>query len=322
MKGSPSPMEVAMTDRTTPVIAAGEVRSALPMRVAVAAVQEALRGGLDPETDPVRAAVPVDAGQLLLMPAQSSRYAGVKIASVAPDNPARGLPRIQGAYLLLDADTLTPLAILDAVELTAIRTAAVSAAAAGLLAEPDAARLVVFGTGPQAHSHVEALRSVRPLRHVAVIARDEQRREEFLLRYEDSGLVVEAGDPGAVSGADLVACCTTARTPLFDGSLLADHATVVAVGSHEPDAREIDEVTVRRSTVVVEARSAALREAGDIIQPVLAGQLSPEELFTLAELVRGCVPADRDRPRLFKSVGMAWEDLVLAGAAYEATRRG
>ncbi|MEU9999148.1 ornithine cyclodeaminase family protein [Streptomyces sp. NPDC050848] len=311
-----------MTDRTTPVIGAGEVRSALPMSVAIAAIHEALRGGLDPETDPARDVVSVDAGQLLLMPAQSTRYAGVKIASVAPGNPARGLPRIQGAYLLLDAVTLTPLAILDAVELTAVRTAAVSAAAVDLLAAPDAARLVVFGSGPQAHSHVEALRAVRPLRQVSVIARDERRREDFIRRYEGSGLVVEAGDVGAVAGADLVACCTTARTPLFDGTLLADHATVVAVGSHEPDAREVDEVTVRRSTVVVEARSAALREAGDIIQPVRAGLLRPEELHTLAELARGDVPTEHHRPRLFKSVGMAWEDLVLAGAAYEAARTG
>ncbi|MEU6985906.1 ornithine cyclodeaminase family protein [Streptomyces sp. NPDC046324] len=311
-----------MTDGTTPAIGAGDVRSALPMRVAVAAIQDALRGGLDPETDPPRDVVPVDAGQLLLMPAQSSRFAGVKVASVAPGNPDRGLPRVQGAYLLLDAVTLTPLATLDAVELTAIRTAAVSAAAVDLLAEPDAARLVVFGTGPQAHSHVEALRAVRPLRHVTVIARNERRTEEFLHRYEGSGLTVEAGDAGAVAGGDLVACCTTARAPLFDGSLLADHATVVAVGSHEPDAREVDEVTVRRSTVVVEARSAALREAGDIIQPIRAGVLGPDDLWTLAELARGGVPAERHRPRLFKSVGMAWEDLVLAGAAYETVRKG
>ncbi|MEU8567612.1 ornithine cyclodeaminase family protein [Streptomyces pathocidini] len=359
------------------VIGAAEVDAAVPMAAAIAALQSALRGGLDPETDPARSVVPVEHGQLLLMPAQSSRYAGVKVASVAPANPALGRPRIQGNYLLLDARTLTPLALLDGVALTSIRTAAVSAAAADLLAAPDAERLVLFGTGPQAHSHLAALRAVRPVRHVTVVGRDRGRVEAFVgaygsagrrggvrgggaelglggaelgfsdielgagegwlgvrggelehgggeLRFEADGLMVEACAPGqaaveeAIRAADLVACCTTARTPLFDGSALPAHATVTAVGSHEPDAREVDDATVRRSTVVVEARAAALREAGDVIQPLRAGLLEVDDLVGMADVVRGKAVADPARPRLFKSVGMAWEDLVVAGAAYEA----
>lgn len=304
------------------VIGADEVREALPMAAAIAALQEALCEGLDPETDPARSVVPVSHGQLLMMPSHSRRYAGVKIATVAPGNPALGIPRIQGTYLLLDAETLSPLAVLDGIALTAIRTAAVSAAAADLLAVPGAERLVVFGTGPQAHSHIEALRAVRPLRHISVVGRDLDRLATFLQQYgdwgQDSAPVVEAGTAEAVAQADLVACCTTARTPLFDGSALPAHATVVAVGSHEPQAREVDDETVRRSTVVVEARAAALREAGDIILAVQSGALDPESLVCLAELARGTAEADVSRPRLFKSVGMAWEDLVVAGAAYEA----
>ena len=148
------------------------------------------------------------------MPSHSRRYAGVKIATVAPGNPALGLPRIQGTYLLLDAETLSPLAVLDGVALTAIRTAAVSAAAADLLAVAEPERLVVFGTGPQAHSHVEALRAIRPtLRHITVVGRDEDRLAAFLAQYGDAGPTVEAGAPDAVARADLVACCTTARAP-------------------------------------------------------------------------------------------------------------
>ncbi|MEU2431078.1 ornithine cyclodeaminase family protein [Streptomyces sp. NPDC007861] len=309
---------MAGQEAATVMIGADEVRAAVPMPTAIAALQGALREGLDPETDPARSVVPVEHGQLLLMPSQSRHYAGVKIASVAPANPGLGRPRIQGNYLLLDAETLTPLAVLDGVALTAIRTAAVSAAAADLLADPGAERLVVFGTGPQAHSHVEALRAVRPLRHLTVVGRDPARLRSFLQAYEDSALTVVEGGPRAVADADVVACCTSARTPLFDGAILPPHATVTAVGSHEPDAREVDDAAVRRSTVVVEARTAALREAGDIIQPVRAGVLNPETLVTLAALVRGTAVVDRSRPRLFKSVGMAWEDLVVAGAAYEA----
>ncbi|MER7660206.1 MULTISPECIES: ornithine cyclodeaminase family protein [unclassified Streptomyces] len=309
-----------MDDGTIALFGADAVRAALPLASAIAAIQKALRDGLDPESDPARSVVPVEHGQLLLMPSHAARYAGVKIASVAPANPGRGLPRVQGSYLLLDAETLGPVAVLDGIALTAVRTAAVSAAAADLLAVPGAERLVVFGTGPQAHSHVEALRAIRPLRHITIVGRDPERLARFVGQYEAADVVVEAGTADAVAGADLVACCTTARTPLFDGSALPARSTVVAVGSHELDAREVDDETVRRSTVVVEARTAAFREAGDVVLAVESGALDPDELVTFAGLARGEAGVDHSRPRLFKSVGMAWEDLVLAGVAYEALR--
>ncbi|WP_328608449.1 ornithine cyclodeaminase family protein [Amycolatopsis sp. NBC_00345] len=294
------------------------VAGAPPMRDAIDALRAALRDGLDPEQDPPRSVVEVPHGQLLLMPAYWGRYAGVKVATVAPGNPERGLPRIQGDYLLLDGPTLSPLALLDGVALTSVRTAAVSAVAADALAEPDAARLVVFGTGPQAHSHVEALRAVRPVRELVVVARDPGRTAEFAAAYPD--LDARVGTAADVGDADLVACCTTARTPLFDGSLLPDHTTVVAVGSHEPEAREVDDVTVRRSTVVVEARAAALREAGDVVLAVRSGAIGPDALHTLSDLVRGKADVPAGRPRLFKSVGMAWEDLVVAATRHETAR--
>lgn len=293
----PLPRTGVRHDARVHTMDADAVTAALPMPVAITAVRDALLAGLDPAADPPRANVPVRHGQLLLMPAEWDRYAGVKVASVAPANPAAGLPRIQGSYLLLAAGTLSPLAILDGPALTAIRTAAVSAVAVDVLAEPDAAHLVVFGSGPQSRAHVAALGAVRPVGPVTVLGRDTPR--------------------DAVARADLVACCTTARTPLFDGDLLPDHATVVAVGSHEPGAAEVDATTVTRSTVVVEAVETALREAGDVVAPVRAGLLDPGALRGLADLVRGRVDVPRDRPRLFKSVGMAWEDLVLAATAYE-----
>ena len=125
------------------------------------------------------------------------------------------------------------------------------------------------------------------------------------------------GDAGAdelVATADVVCCCTTAREPLFDGGAVADHATVVAIGSHEPDAREVDETLAARATVVVESRASALREAGDVITAVAAGALSGDDLVTLADLVHGRAAPAPDRPRLFKSTGMAWEDAVVAAA--------
>lgn len=280
---------------------------------AVAALRAALLAGLDPEADPARAVVPVRRGQLLLMPAEWGRYAGVKLATVAPDNPARGRPRIQGSYLLLDAETLAPLALFDAAELTTLRTSAVSALAADVLIGPEVSRLVVFGTGPQARGHIAALRAIRPVREVVVVGRDADRIRAFA-----STVDARAGAVADVAGADVVVCATTARTPLFDGTLLRQGVLVVAVGSHEPDAREVDDATVRASTVVVEARSAALREAGDVLAPVAAGVLDADALVGLADLVRGTVRVEPGRSRLFKSVGMAWEDLVIVAGHWES----
>jgi ornithine cyclodeaminase len=113
-----------------------------------------------------------------------------------------------------------------------------------------------------------------------------------------------------VATADIICCATTASTPLFDGALVADHATVVAIGTHDPAARETDDALARRATVVVESRVSALREAGDVITAIGSGALREDELITLAELVRGApIP---DGPRLFKSTGMSWEDAVMA----------
>ena len=298
------------------ILDAAAVTAALDLPVAIAAVRTALLDGLDPATDPARAVVPVDHGQLLIMPTQWDRYAGVKVASVAPANPAAGLPRIQGSYLLLDGQTLAPLAVLDGIALTAIRTAAVSAVAVDALARPDAARLVVFGSGPQAHTHVTALCAVRPVREIVVIGRDATRAAEFAAWCGPDARVGTAAD---LATADLVACCTTARTPLFDGTLPPAHATIVAVGSHEPDAAEVDTALVARSTVVVEAVATALREAGDVIAAVDAGLVARDALVGLAEVVCGRASVASDRPRLFKSVGMAWEDLVLAARAHQLT---
>ncbi|GAB2831457.1 delta(1)-pyrroline-2-carboxylate reductase family protein [Actinoallomurus bryophytorum] len=282
---------------------------ALPTEAEAADLLErALRSGLDPESGPARSVADVPAGQILLMPAAVHGYAGVKIATVAPGN--RDLPRIQGVYLLLDGRTLAPIALLDGVALTAIRTPAVSALAVRHLAAADASHLVVFGTGPQAWGHVRALCAVRPVERVTVVGRGGT--GEFVARCRASGLDASAGTPDAVAGADIVACCTTAREPLFPGDLVPAHAVVVAVGSHEPGAREVDGVLVARSEVFVESRAAALREAGDLIIP---GVTRPPA--NLAELVTGTPRTGSGRPRLFKSVGMAWEDLVVAVAAYE-----
>ncbi len=285
---------------------------------AVAALERVLLDGLDVEECPARVGVAVPAGELLLMPAAAGGFAGVKVAGVAPGNPAVGLPRITGSYLLLDGPTLRPLALLDGAALTALRTPAVTALAVRALAAPDARELVVFGAGPQAVGHLAALRAVLPgLERATVVARRPGPAAEVAAHAAGLGLAAAVGGPGVVAGADVVVCCTTARTPLFDGALVPDRAVVAAVGSHEPDAREVDARLVARADLFVEARQVALREAGDLL---LAGA-GAERMANLAELVTGRAAVRHDRPRFFKSVGMAWQDLAVAAAQYASAGR-
>jgi ornithine cyclodeaminase/alanine dehydrogenase-like protein (mu-crystallin family) len=275
---------------TVPFLSAAEVSRRLDVAAAADALEAALLAGLDPEADPPRGALPLGRGELLVMPSVAGGHGAVKLVTVG------GEPRIQGVCVVFDGATLAPVALVDGIALTNLRTPAVSALAVRLLAAPDARRLLVFGRGPQAHAHVEAMRAVRPIEHVDLVGR-------------------EHGDVGElVAAADVICCCTTAREPVFDGALAAGHATVVAIGSHEPGARETDDALARRATVVVEARTSALREAGDVIGAIASGALAERDVITLAELVGGQVTAAPDRPRLFKSTGMAWEDAVVAGA--------
>jgi ornithine cyclodeaminase len=277
-----------------PYLDAAEVARRLDVVGAADALQAALRGGLDPEADPPRTALPVGGGELLVMPAAAGRHAAVKLVSVG------GEPRIQGICVVFDGTTLAPAALVDGIALTNLRTPAVSALAVRALADTarPPRRLLVIGRGPQGHAHVEALRAVCPtIEHVDVVGRD----------------VGGAARDDLVAAADLIVCATTARAPLFDGARVAAHATVVAIGAHEPDARELDAGLLRRAgIVVVESRASAHREAGDVL---LAG-LADEDLVTLAELIAsgGEDAPPPTGPRIFKSTGMAWEDAVVASA--------
>ncbi|UWZ59736.1 ornithine cyclodeaminase family protein [Dactylosporangium aurantiacum] len=304
---------------------AAAVVAACGPAAAVEAVTAALTAGLDPAADPPRQAVPLHTGQLLLMPSEAGRYAGVKVATVAPGNPGRGLPRVQASYLLFDADTLGLVAVLDGTALTSLRTPAVSVAAVAsrLRAGVGPASVAVLGAGPQAHGHVATLAAVlaahrprRPLGEVTHLVRDPARVPPI-----HGATVVALDDPRAgdvLRAADVVVCATSARSPLFDAGLVAAGAVVIAVGSHEPDARELPGALLARSTVVVEDVATALREAGDVCLAVDEGAVRAADLVPMRDAVTGRVTPAPDRPLVFKSVGMAWQDLVVAEAVLRA----
>jgi ornithine cyclodeaminase/alanine dehydrogenase-like protein (mu-crystallin family) len=269
-----------------PYLSAADVALDLTPIVAIDALQAALEAGLDPESDPPRRFVELERGELILMPSEVSGHVAVKLVTIGGD------PRVQGVVVVFDGTTLAPAALIDGIALTNVRTSAVSALAVRHLAREDAERLLIFGRGPQAHAHAEAISAIRPIEHVDLLGRDHADVDDL------------------VAAADIICCATTASAPLFDGSLVAEHAAVVAIGTHDPDARETDDALARRATVVVESRASALREAGDVITAIGSGALQEDELITLAQLIDGAKVADG--PRLFKSTGMSWEDAVLA----------
>lgn len=300
------------------LVGEGELRRALPMAAAVDALEAAF-GGPSPPEAPARSRVPVDGADLLLMPAVGEGGAGVKLVTVNPANPGRGLPLIHAVYVLFEGGSLRPEALIDGRALTALRTAAVSALATRHLAREDARRLVIFGAGVQARAHLEAMPAVRPVESVTVVSRTPDRARALAGLAAERGLEAAVGGPEAVAEADLVCTCTTSRTPLFDGRLLRPGAHVNAVGAYSPDARELDDETIRRARVVVETREAALAEAGDLLIPIAAGVVGPSHVVAdLAEVVRGArVRRSAEDVTVFKSVGVALEDLAVARAAVD-----
>lgn len=302
-----------MTPEALPTVTAEQLDAVITVRDAIDVLAAALRTGHATDTSPQRTNTDLGEGHLLYMPAAVGGSAGVKIVSVTPGNPARGLPRIQGLYVLFDAHTLAPAAVFDAMSLTTCRTSALSALAVDHLAPQDADSLLVFGTGPQSGAHVRAIGAVRQLRDVVVVGRGPDRTGSLVDELRAQGYGARIGSARDVAHVDVVACCTSASEPVFDSALLRPESTVVAMGSHSPQAREVDSALVAAATTVVESRDAAWAEAGDLLLAVEDGVPRDEaidadlhELLTRPELV---APG---RPRLFKSVGQGWSDVVVA----------
>ncbi|MFL5790724.1 MAG: ornithine cyclodeaminase family protein [Actinomycetota bacterium] len=296
-----------------------ELRAALSMSAAIDALDDAFGGDGPSLTTPMRTTLATPAGTLLSMPAAGEAGVGVKLVTLSEFNPQRGLPFTQAVYVLFDATTQAPEAVIDGTELTAIRTAAVSGLATRRLANPEASRLVVFGAGVQATAHVEAMHAVRPLTEVVVVGRDRTRADALVAFAKRLGVDARTGVPADVANADLVCTCTTSAVSVFDGHDLADGTHVNATGAFLADQRELDTQTMRRAKIVVETREVALREAGDVLIAIEEGAIDPDQLVDLAEVARGrtvrTAPSD---VTVFVSVGSAFEDLVVARAALRA----
>ncbi len=304
-------------------LGAAAIAELLPPHEAVDVVERHLAdGSIDPESDSPRLFSPAPGGELLMMPASVDGFCGVKIVTVAPDNPRAGWPKIQGVYALFESAHLSPVALMDAAELTLHRTPAVTSLAVRhlLAADPhgrhEVNRLVVIGTGPQADHHIRYLAATLAPAEIVVLGRRPEAAQALVERCGARGLSVRTGSPADLPEADVIVCVTSSPTPVFDDDLVGSDAIVCAVGAHGLDRREVPATLVRRADVVVEGRGAAMRESGNLIPARSVDEWAQISLANLAELVTGRVRRRAGHPAFYSGVGMAWQDIALAAHLY------
>lgn len=263
--------------------------------------------------------------ELLLMPAWTDKIISVKLATIFPNNSDLGLPTIAGVILLFDGKTGIPLAILDAGEITARRTAAASALASSYLSRSDAKKLLIVGTGRLVSYLAEAHNNVRSLTHIAIWGRDKNKAEQALmtlpvaLREQCQCTIVEDLALAAAE-ADIISTATRSTTPLIKYSWLSSGTHLDLVGGYRPDMREVDDNCVSMASLFADSKEGVLAEAGDFIQPINKGLISASSIKAdLYDLCRGLHKgrADDNEITLFKSVGNSLEDLSASSIMIE-----
>ena len=287
-----------------------QVRQHLRMADLIPAMEKALIDFSSGKvTQPVRSVIKVDppGGFLGLMPALTPRGLGLKAVTFYPSNAERGIPTHMATIFLVDPETGTPLAIMDGRLITEMRTAAVSAASTKLLAAPKSKILAILGSGVQARSHLEALRLVRQFEEVRVWSPTREHAERFA--KEIGGKATSAKE--AVRGADVIVTTTNSKTPVLKGAWLKAGSHVNAIGACRPDWRELDDEAMS-NVVFVDSREGAMKESGDVI-------LSCAKIYAeLGEALAGKIPTRANETTIFKSLGMAVEDIAAALLVYRS----
>ncbi|MPZ55739.1 MAG: ornithine cyclodeaminase family protein [Rhizobiales bacterium] len=303
------------------IITPNDIARVLTYPALIDALEEAFRSDIAlPQRHHHTIAQPGADATLLLMPSwteSGQKFVGCKVVTVFPDNAPRGEPSLYGSYLLLSGESGEPLAVIDGRVLTAWRTACASALAARYLARADASHLVMVGAGALAPHLVHAHASVRPVTRVTLWNRTRSRAVQAAFGLAVTGIETEVTDDleTAVRDADIVSCATLAAQPLIRGQWLKKGAHVDLVGGFTPKMREADDAAIKRARVYVDTRPGAMKEAGDIVQPLRRKVITKEDIQgDLFDLCRGKVKGRRRASEitLFKSVGTAIEDLAAA----------
>ena len=309
---------------TLRVLTEGDVRRLDPATV-IGAIEAAFRDRYPSTTIPPRTHLPLADGLFLIMPCydRSRNSLGMKVLTIL-NHPPRPEDRIQATYLILDPASSEPRLQIPANYLTDLRTAATSAVATKHLARDDAKTLGIFGTGRQARAHLRLVRQVRNFKRVLVCGIEDTRQFADQMSAELDTSVEAASADACAAESDVLCTCTTSRTPLFDGKLLKSGAHVNSVGAYQPSTREVDDITVGRSRIVVETYDGVLAEAGDLLIPIKHGVITRDcicadlhELLCGKKTVRTCA----DDVTFYKSVGCALEDLATAELVEQACHR-
>ena len=315
------------------ILSQSEIEQLLPMDECITVMEEALGALARGEMyQPLRMVVhpPEAAGVIAMMPAYRSGIGpvfGLKAICVFPGNPEIGKDAHQGGVLLFKGDTGEPLALMNASAITAIRTAAVSGVATRALAREDACDLAIFGAGAQARSHLAAIACVRPIKRARVVSRNPDHARKLVAELQENfdfplSCVDSASD--AVAGANIIVTATTSREPVLRREWIAPGTHINAVGTYSPRAREIDSATMAAASVFVDRRESALNEAGDYLIAAQEGAIGPEDIRAeLGEVLIGAAPGrtTSDEITLFKSLGLAIEDLAAASYLYQKAKQ-
>ena len=290
-----------------------QVREHLQMTDLIPAMEKALIDfSAGRVTQPVRSVIPVDVaaatGFLGLMPALTPDGLGLKAVTFYPSNAERGIPTHMATIFLVDPQTGTPLAIMDGRLITEMRTAAVSAAATKLLAAPDAKILAILGSGVQARSHFEALQLVRQFDEIRIWSPTFEHAKQFAEEIGGTAMSAEQ----AVRSADVIVTVTSSKIPVLKGEWLKTGCHVNAIGACRPDWRELDDEAIQKAVVFVDSREGAMKESGDVI-------LSGAKIYAeLGEALARKVPSRAGETTIFKSLGMAVEDIAAAMLVHQA----
>ena len=301
------------------IISASELAALSPYAAVIESLREGFKSGIETPVRHQHATSKVST--LLLMPAWSEKWTGLKTVVVKSDNAAINLPTVQASYVLIDNATGETVALMDGTELTRRRTAAASALAASYLARADASTLLVVGTGALATHFVRAHAAVRPIKNVLIYNRALAKAKALCTELAADGFEVSAVTDleQAARTADIISCITTSTTAIIKGAWLKPGTHVDLAGAYKPTMRETDSEVVSRARVYVDTREGALSEAGDLLQAHAEGMFDfadvQGDLFELCS--RTAVGRQTaEEITLFKSCGTAVEDLAAAVMVY------
>lgn len=318
------------------ILTADDVRKALPMNEAIAAMKSAY-AALSSGTAvvPLRTRLPIPNSEALslFMPAYvgsaDSQALAIKVVSLFPTNPPRGLAYIQAAVLVFDPETGRAIALLEGSSLTAIRTGAAGGAAIDLLARKNSKVAAIFGAGAQGRTQLEAACTARKIDTAYIFDADRAKAQAFVEEMKGKGSLtkdirVAQSAREAIEHADIICTATTSTKPVFDDKDLKAGTHISAVGSYTPEMQEVPAETLLRAKIFIDSRSASLEEAGDLIQPLRAGLFDESHICgELGEVVLGKKSGRQSDEEItyFKSVGIAVQDAMAAQVALNNARK-